>query len=540
MAITDLCFGDDARGRLVRGVDTLSSAVKATLGPKGRTVLIRRGLGAPHITNDGVTVARAVELPDPFEDIGAYLVRQVAARTGDEAGDGTTTATVLAQAIIHEGVKAIAAGFNPMDLKRGIDQGVAVVLEELKRRARPVAGDADIVQVGTIAANGDRAIGTMVAEAVEKVGREGAVTIEEAKGLETVLEVVEGLQIDRGYVSPYFVTDPEKMQAVLDDPYLLLLDRKLTGLQALLPLLEAVIHADRPLLVVADDFDNDVLAALVVNRLQGGLKVAAIKAPGYGERGRALLEDIAIVTGGRIISEQVGLTLETAALAMMGRARHVTVTRDNTTIVAGAGDRSAIDQRCASLRREMAATTSDFDRGKLEERLAKLAGGVAVIRVGGATEVEVRERKDRVDDAIHATKAATAEGVLPGGGTALLYASRALHGLAGENPDQRVGMEILAKALHRPVFEIVTNAGADGAQVVGRLLDQEDTGFGYDAQRGTYVDMLASGIIDPAKVIRLALQDAASVAGLLLTTEVVIAERRENGRHAPVTDFPME
>jgi chaperonin GroEL len=532
MSPTDVLFGREAREKLLRGVDILSNAVKATLGPKGRNVLIKKGFGGPRISKDGVTVAKAIELAEPFENMGAEMVRAVAVRTSELAGDGTTTATVLAQSIVHEGIKALAAGLNPMDLKRGIDMAVEAAVKDIQSRSRAISTREEIAQVGTISANGERAIGDMLAEAMERVGNEGAITIEEAKSLETELEVVEGMQFDRGYVSPYFATNAEKMTCELEDPYILLYDRKFAAVQPLLPLLEAVVQSGRPLLMVAEDIEAEILATLVVNKLSGGLRVAAVKAPGFGERRKAMLEDIAIVTGGHVISEELGTKLENVTLDMLGSARRVVMTKDDTTIVGGAGRKSDIEARCAQLRLQVEAATSDYDREKLKERLAKLVGGVAIIRVGGATEIEVKERKDRVDDAMHATRAAVEEEIVAGGGVALLYAARALDGLNSANADQKVGINIIRRALHWPTRDIAENAGTDGSVVLGRLLDSRDTNFGYDAQNGEYVDMLKAGIVDPTKVMRLALQDAASVGALLITTEVLVAERAETGTPA--------
>lgn len=525
MTSTEVKFDREARERLLHGVDTLADAVKATLGPKGRTVLIRKSYGGPRISNDGVTVAKSIELEDLVERTGAEVVREAAVKTGDLAGDGTTTATVIARAIVREGIKAIAAGMNPMDLKRGIDQAVEAVVAELKAKSRKVAGHDEIAQVGTISANGDGAIGSMVADAMAKVGNEGAISIEEAKSLETELEVVEGLQFDRGYISPYFITDVEHMSCELDQPYILLHEKKLSGLQALVPLLEAVMQSGRPLLVVAEDVDPDVLATLVVNRIRGGLKVAAVKAPGFGDRRKAMLEDIAIVTGGQLLSEELGIKLENVTVNMLGQARRVMVAKDDTTIVGGAGKKEDIQGRCAQIKAQIEKSTSDYDREKLQERLAKLSGGVAVIRVGGATEIEVKERKDRVDDAVHATRAAVEEGIVPGGGVALLYSACALDGLNPANEDQRVGIDLVRRALSQPTRDIVENAGADGALIVGKLREGNNPNLGYDAQQGAYVDMVKAGIVDPTKVMRLALQNGASVAGLLITTKVLVVEK---------------
>jgi chaperonin GroEL len=527
MVSTDVRFGGDARKRLLRGVDVMAEAVKATLGPKGRNVLIGKTYGGPRISKDGVTVAKSIELADHLENMGARMLREVAVKTSELAGDGTTTATVLAQAIVREGIKAVAAGMNPMDLKRGIDMAAEATVADMKRRSREVAGRAEIAQVGTISANGEREIGEMIADAMEKVGKEGAITIEEAKSLETELEVVEGMQFDRGYLSPYFITDPEKMVCEMEEPYILLHEKKLTGLQAVLPLLEAVVNSGRPLLVIAEDLESDVLATLVVNRLRGGLKVVAVKAPGFGDRRKAMLEDIAVLTGGQVISEELGIKLESVGLDMLGSARRVTVTKDDTTLVHGTGETAAIKGRCDQIRAQIEEATSDYDKEKLQERLAKLAGGVAVIRVGGATETEVNERKDRVDDAVNATRAAVEEGIIAGGGVALLYATRALGTLQPADADQKVGIDIVRRAIEWPVREIANNAGVDGAVVVGKLRERNDTNFGYDAQREVYLDMFKAGIIDPTKVMRLALQDAASIAGLLITTEVLVAELPE-------------
>ncbi|MES2896864.1 MAG: chaperonin GroEL [Pseudomonadota bacterium] len=528
---TEVKFGDAARERLLRGVDTLADAVKATLGPKGRTVLIKTGFAAAKISNDGVTVARSIQLSDPVEATAAEVVREAAARTGDQVGDGTTTATVLAQAIVREGLKAVAAGLNPMDLKRGIDLATDAAVKDIQRRSKPVAGREQVTQVGTISANGDADIGAMVADAIEKVGQEGAVTVEEAKGTETALEIVEGLQFDRGYLSPYFITDVEGMRAELEEPLILLHEKKISDINALIPLLESVLKAGRPLLIVAEDLEADVLATLVVNRLRAGFKVVAVKAPGFGDRRRAMLEDIAIVVGGQLISDDLGRKLESVTLEMLGRAKRAIVTKDDTTLVGGGGEKAAINARIVQLRQQAEKASSDYDREKLEERRSKLSGGVAVIRVGGATDVEVKERKDRVDDAVHATKAAMEEGVIAGGGLAFLHATRALAEVKPGNDDQRMGVEILRRALTAPTFEIASNAGVNGALVVGRLLETSDTNHGFDAQAGVYGDLLAGGVIDPTKVARLALQNAASVAGLLITTQVVVHDKpRPPGR----------
>ena len=527
MAAKEIKFGTDARARLLRGVDLLADAVKVTLGPKGRNVVLDKAFGAPRITKDGVTVAKEIELADKFENMGAQMVREVASKTNDEAGDGTTTATVLAQAIVREGAKSVAAGMNPMDLKRGIDLAVEAVVEDVKKRSKKVSTGGEVAQVGTISANGDREIGNMIAKAMEKVGNEGVITVEEAKGLSTELDVVEGMQFDRGYTSPYFVTNAEKMTCDMDNPYILIHEKKLSGLQPLLPVLEAVVQSGRPLLIIAEDIEGEALATLVVNKLRGGLKVAAVKAPGFGDRRKAMLEDIAVLTAGQVISEDLGIKLENVTLQMLGTAKKVSITKEETTIVDGAGKKKEIEGRCNQIRSQIEETTSDYDKEKLQERLAKLAGGVAVIRVGGATEVEVKERKDRVDDALHATRAAVAEGVVAGGGAALLYATRALEKVKPSNDDQKVGVEIVRRAIQTPLRQIAENAGVDGAVVAGKLLDGKDANWGYDAQSGEYCDMLKAGIIDPTKVVRTALQDAASVAGLLITTEAMVAEKPE-------------
>ena len=527
MAAKDVKFSADARDRILRGVDTLANAVKVTLGPKGRNVVIEKSFGAPRITKDGVSVAKEIELADRFENLGAQLVREVASKTADLAGDGTTTATVLAQAIVREGAKAVAAGLNPLDLKRGIDRAVAAVIADVKARAKTISTNDEVAQVGTISANGERAIGAIIAEAVAKVGNDGVITVEEAKSLETELNVVEGLQFDRGYLSPYFVTNAEKLVVDFDNPYILIHDKKLSSLQPLLPVLEAVVQSSRPLLIIAEDVEGEALATLVVNKLRGGLKIAAVKAPGFGDRRKAILEDIAILTNGQVISEDIGIKLETVSLADLGTAKRVVIAKEETTVIDGAGGREAIDARIAQIRAQIEETTSDYDREKLQERLAKLSGGVAVIRVGGSTEVEVKERKDRVDDAVHATRAAIAEGIVPGGGVTLLYATRAIDAVVPVNDDERVGIDIVRRALQAPVRQIAENAGADGSVIVGKLLEGGDTAFGYDAQTGEFTDLLKAGIIDPAKVVRIALQDAASVAGLLITTEALIVERPE-------------
>ena len=527
MTHTLVRFGDEAREGVMRGVETMANAVKATLGPRGRTVLIRKGFGKTHICNDGVTVAKAVELADPIERAGAEIVREAAAKTGELAGDGTTTAAVLAQAIAREGVKAVAAGFNPMDLRRGIDAAVAAVVDDMKSRARKISGRADIVQIGTIAANGDRAVGEMLADAMERVGPEGAVTIEEAKGLETELEIVEGLQFDRGYLSPYFVTEVEHMTCVLEEPMILIHEKKLSDLKSLLPVLEKIVQASRPLLIIAEDIDSEVLATLVVNKLRGGLRVAAVKAPGFGDRRKTMLEDISIVAGGDFLSEELGVKLENVTLEMLGSAKRVSITKDDTTIIDGAGAKTEIEARCKQLREQIKETTSDYDKEKLEERLAKLAGGVAVIRAGGATELEVKERKDRIDDAVHATRAAVEEGVVAGGGSALIFAARALDRVKTDNDDQAAGVAIVKRALDAPAREIAANGGLDGALIVAKLRESNDPCFGYDAQRAEWGDLVAAGVIDPVKVVRLALQNAASVAGMLITTQVLVIDEPE-------------
>jgi chaperonin GroEL len=527
MAAKDVKFSVDARTKMLRGVDILADAVKVTLGPKGRNVVIEKSFGAPRITKDGVTVAKEIELADRFENMGAQMVREVASKTNDLAGDGTTTATVLAQAIVREGVKSVAAGMNPMDLKRGIDMAVEAVVTHVKGQARKVSTNDEVAQVGTISANGEVEIGKMIAEAMQKVGNEGVITVEEAKSLATELDVVEGMQFDRGYISPYFVTNADKMTCELESPHILLFEKKLSGLQAMLPVLEAVVQSGRPLLIVAEDVEGEALATLVVNKLRGGLKVAAVKAPGFGDRRKAMLEDMAILTGGQVVSEDLGIKLETVTLEMLGTAKRVVITKDDSTIVDGAGQKSDIEGRITQIKAQIEETTSDYDREKLQERLAKLAGGVAVIRVGGATEIEVKERKDRVDDAMHATRAAVEEGIVPGGGVALVRAIAALEGLKPINDEQRVGIEIIRRAIQAPARQIAINAGADGSVIVGKLMESTDASYGYDAQTGTYVDMFKAGIIDPTKVVRTALQDAASVAGLLITTEAMVAEKPE-------------
>ncbi len=528
MAAKDVKFSRDARERILVGVDTLANAVKVTLGPKGRNVVIDKSFGAPRITKDGVTVAKEIELKDKFENMGAQMLREVASKTNDNAGDGTTTATVLAQAIVTEGMKSVAAGMNPMDLKRGIDLAVEKVVENIKSRSKDVAGSQEIAQVGIISANGDKEVGEKIAEAMEKVGKEGVITVEEAKGLEFELDVVEGMQFDRGYLSPYFITNPDKMTVELENPYILIHEKKLSNLQSMLPVLEATVQSGRPLLIIAEDIEGEALATLVVNKLRGGLKVAAVKAPGFGDRRKAMLQDIAILTQGEMISEDLGIKLENVTLNMLGQAKKVSIDKDNTTIVDGAGSAEDIKARVGEIRTQIDATTSDYDREKLQERLAKLAGGVAVIKVGGASEVEVKERKDRVDDALHATRAAVEEGIVPGGGTALLYASAALEGVTGANEDQTRGVDIVRKSLTSLVRQIASNAGHDGAVVSGKLLDQTDTSFGFNAATDTYENLVTAGVIDPTKVVRTALQNAASVAGLLITTEAAISEKPED------------
>ena len=524
MAAKEVRFAADARERMLRGVDILANAVKVTLGPKGRNVVIDKSFGAPRTTKDGVTVAKEIELEDKFENMGAQMVREVASKTNDLAGDGTTTATVLTQAIVREGAKNVAAGMNPMDLKRGIDMAVAVAIEDIKKRAKKIKGSAEVAQVGTISANGEKAIGDMIAEAMQKVGNEGVITVEEAKTAETELDVVEGMQFDRGYLSPYFITNADKMIAELDDVYILLHEKKLSSLQALLPVLESVVQTSKPLLIIAEDIEGEALATLVVNKLRGGLKVAAVKAPGFGDRRKAMLEDIAVLSGGQVISEDLGIKLENVTLDMLGRAKRVKIEKENTTIVDGAGKKADIQGRCAQIKAQIEETTSDYDKEKLQERLAKLAGGVAVIKVGGSTEVEVKERKDRVDDALNATRAAVEEGIVPGGGVALLRAKKAVNALKSSNPDIQAGINIVSKALEAPLRQIVENAGVEGSIVVGKLLEK-DGNYGFDAQNEEYCDMVAKGIIDLAKVVRIALQDAASVSSLLITTEAMIAEK---------------
>ena len=533
MAAKDVKFSVDARDRMLRGVDILTNAVRVTLGPKGRNVVLDKSFGAPRITKDGVTVAKEIELEDKFENMGAQMVREVASKSSDFAGDGTTTATVLAQAIVKEGSKAVAAGMNPMDLKRGIDIAVEAVVADLQKNTKKVTSNQEIAQVGTISANGDAEIGQFLADAMKKVGNEGVITVEEAKSLETELEVVEGMQFDRGYISPYFITNADKMRVEMEDPYLLIYDKKLSGLQELLPLLEAVVQTSKPLVIIAEDVEGEALATLVVNKLRGGLKVAAVKAPGFGDRRKAMLEDIAILTGAQAISEDLGIKLDKVTVSMLGRAKKVMIEKENTTIVSGAGKKTDIEARIKQIRAQIEETTSDYDKEKLQERLAKLAGGVAVIRVGGATEIEVKERKDRVDDAMHATRAAVEEGILPGGGVALLRATDVLKKLRAQNDDQKTGVEIVRKALSWPARQIAINAGEDGSVIVGKILEKDQYAYGFDAQNGEYVNMLAKGIIDPTKVVRAALQNAASIAGLLITTEAMVAEKPKKDAGMP-------
>ena len=537
MASKDVKFGSDARTKMMEGVDTLANAVKVTLGPKGRNVVLEKSFGAPRITKDGVTVAKDIELKDKFQNMGAQMVREVASKANDTAGDGTTTATVLAQSIAQEGAKAVAAGMNPMDLKRGIDIAVDAVVKSLESQSQKITTSDEVAQVGTISANGEVEIGKMIAEAMERVGNEGVITVEEAKSLDTELDVVEGMQFDRGYLSPYFVTDAEKMRASLEDPYILLHEKKLSNLQDMLPVLEKVVQSSRPLLIIAEDIEGEALATLVVNRLRGGLKVAAVKAPGFGDRRKAMLEDIATLTNGTVISEEVGIKLESVTLEMLGTAKRVEITKEDTTIVDGAGDKEEIEARCNQIRAQSEETTSDYDREKLQERLAKLAGGVAVIRVGGATEVEVKERKDRVDDAMHATRAAVQEGIVAGVGVALVKAIAGLEKLKSANGDQEVGIRIIRKALEAPARQIANNAGADGSVIVGKLIEAENPTIGYDAQTGEFTDLIKAGVIDPTKVVRSALQNAASVAGLLVTTEAMVAELDEPKAAAPAPDM---
>ncbi|HEY6753217.1 MAG TPA: chaperonin GroEL [Pseudolabrys sp.] len=524
MAAKDVKFSGDARERMLRGVDTLANAVKVTLGPKGRNVVLDKSFGAPRITKDGVTVAKEIELEDKFENMGAQMLREVAQKTNDLAGDGTTTATVLAQAIVKEGAKSVAAGMNPMDLKRGIDIAVSAVVKDIEKRAKKVSSSAEVAQVGTISSNGDAAIGQMIAKAMQKVGNEGVITVEEAKALETDVEIVEGMQFDRGYISPYFITNAEKMLAELEDAYILLHEKKLSGLQSMLPVLEAVVQSGKPLVIIAEDVEGEAIATLVVNKLRGGLKVAAVKAPGFGDRRKAMLEDIAILTGGQLISEDLGIKLENVTTAMLGRAKKVVIEKEKTTIVHGAGKKADIEARVQQIKAQIEETTSDYDKEKLQERLAKLAGGVAVIRVGGATEVEVKEKKDRVEDALNATRAAVEEGIVPGGGVALLRAKKAVGRIQDENPDVQAGINIVLKALESPIRQIAENSGVEGSIVVGKIMDNKSETYGFDAQGEKYVDMIEAGIVDPAKVVRTALQDAGSVAGLLVTTEAMVAE----------------
>lgn len=538
MAAKEVEFSSSAREALLRGVDVLADAVKVTLGPKGRNVVLDKAFGAPRITKDGVTVAKEIELEDKFENMGAQMVKEVASKTNDLAGDGTTTATVLAQSIVREGSKAVAAGMNPMDLKRGVDQAVEAVVADVIKKAKMVKTSGEIAQVGTISANGDVEVGSYIAEAMQKVGNEGVITVEEAKSLHTELEVVEGMQFDRGYLSPYFITNAEKMLCDLDSPYILLHEKKLSSLQPMLNVLESVVQSGRPLLIIAEDIEGEALATLVVNKLRGGLKVSAVKAPGFGDRRKAMLEDIAILTGGQVVSEDLGIKLENVTLDMLGGAKKVSISKDETTIVSGAGKKSGLTARCNQIRAQIDETSSEYDREKLQERLAKLAGGVAVIRVGGATEIEVKERKDRVEDAMHATRAAVEEGVVTGGGSALLFATRALDKIKPDNDDQKVGVDIVRRAIQTPARQIAENAGVDGAVVAGKLLEQKDTNFGYDAQAGKYRDLVKAGIIDPTKVVRTALQDAASVAGLLITTEAMVAEKPQPPSAAAPAGMP--
>ncbi|MBA4787582.1 MAG: chaperonin GroEL [Brevundimonas sp.] len=535
MAAKIVQFNTDARDKMLRGVNVLANAVKVTLGPKGRNVVIQKSFGAPRSTKDGVSVAKEIELEDAFENMGAQMIREVASKTNDKAGDGTTTATVLAQAIVQEGLKAVAAGMNPMDLKRGIDKAVGLVLEEVKTNSKPVSNNSEIAQVGTISANGDSEIGELIAQAMAKVGNEGVITVEEAKTADTTVDVVEGMQFDRGYLSPYFITNADKMEAVLEEPLILLFEKKLTSLQAMLPILEAVVQSGRPLLIIAEDIEGEALATLVVNKLRGGLRVAAVKAPGFGDRRKAMLEDIAILTGGQVISEDLGIKLESVTLDMLGKAKKVSITKDDTTIVEGVGGKEEIEARVAQIKRQIEDTTSDYDKEKLQERLAKLAGGVAVLRVGGSTEVEVKEKKDRVDDALNATRAAADEGIVPGGGIALLKASKILADVKGDNADQNAGIAIIRRALQAPIRQIAENAGVEGSIVVGKVLENNDASFGFNAQTEEYGDLVKMGVIDPAKVVRTALQDAASVAGILITTEAAVADapKKSGGAAAP-------
>jgi chaperonin GroEL len=538
MSAKEVKFNAEARQKMLAGVDILANAVKVTLGPKGRNVVLEKSFGAPRVTKDGVTVAKEIELEDKFENMGAQMLREVASKTSDVAGDGTTTATVLAQAILKEGAKAVAAGANPMDVKRGIDLAVNAVVAELQSKSKKLSSNDEVAQIGTVSANGDREIGKMIAEAMKKVGNEGVITVEEAKSLETELEVVEGMQFDRGYVSPYFVTNAEKMLAELEDPYILINEKKLSGLQPMLPLLESIVQSGKPLLIIAEEVEGEALATLVVNKLRGGLKVVAVKAPGFGDRRKAMLEDIATLTGGNVISEDLGIKLENVTMTMLGRAKKISIDKDNTTIVNGAGKKSDIDARIKQIRLQIEETTSDYDKEKLQERLAKLAGGVAVIRVGGASETEVKERKDRVEDAMHATRAAVEEGILPGGGVALLRAFKALDGLDVENADQKTGIRVVRKALETPARQIASNAGEDGSIIVGKIVENSKYAWGYDAQTGSYGDLVAEGIIDPTKVVRTALQGAASIAGLLITTEAMVAEKPKKA--APPAPPPMD
>ena len=535
MAAKIVHFNTDARDKMLRGVNVLANAVKVTLGPKGRNVVIQKSFGAPRSTKDGVSVAKEIELEDAFENMGAQMIREVASKTNDKAGDGTTTATVLAQAIVQEGLKAVAAGMNPMDLKRGIDKAVGLLLEEIKSKSKPVSNNSEIAQVGTISANGDSEIGELIAQAMAKVGNEGVITVEEAKTADTTVDVVEGMQFDRGYLSPYFITNADKMEAQLEEPLILLFEKKLTSLQAMLPILEAVVQSGRPLLIIAEDIEGEALATLVVNKLRGGLRVAAVKAPGFGDRRKAMLEDIAILTGGQVISEDLGIKLETVTIDMLGKAKKVSITKDDTTIVEGVGEKEAIEARVAQIKRQIEDTTSDYDKEKLQERLAKLAGGVAVLRVGGSTEVEVKEKKDRVDDALNATRAAADEGIVPGGGIALLKASKILADVKGDNADQNAGIAIIRRALQAPIRQIAENSGVEGSIVVGKVLENDDASFGFNAQTEEYGDLVKMGVIDPAKVVRTALQDAASVAGILITTEAAVADapKKSGGASSP-------
>ena len=535
MAAKIVHFNTDARDKMLRGVNVLANAVKVTLGPKGRNVVIQKSFGAPRSTKDGVSVAKEIELEDAFENMGAQMIREVASKTNDKAGDGTTTATVLAQAIVQEGLKAVAAGMNPMDLKRGIDKAVGLVIEEIKTNSKPVSNNSEIAQVGTISANGDQEIGELIAQAMAKVGNEGVITVEEAKTADTTVDVVEGMQFDRGYLSPYFITNADKMEAQLEEPLILLFEKKLTSLQAMLPILEAVVQSGRPLLIIAEDIEGEALATLVVNKLRGGLRVAAVKAPGFGDRRKAMLEDIAILTGGQVISEDLGIKLESVTLDMLGKAKKVSITKDDTTIVEGVGGKEEIEARVAQIKRQIEDTTSDYDKEKLQERLAKLAGGVAVLRVGGSTEVEVKEKKDRVDDALNATRAAADEGIVPGGGIALLKASKILAEVKGDNADQNAGIAIIRRALQAPIRQIAENSGVEGSIVVGKVLENGDASFGFNAQTEEYGDLVQMGVIDPAKVVRTALQDAASVAGILITTEAAVADapKKSGGAAAP-------